>query len=70
VHAARANLGPQGFALAWARGQELSLEATCALASTRTAFPAVAGSAEYAQIFGQVIDRASQPRALLDRVAL
>jgi len=33
VHAAHVSLGPQGFALAWARGQELALDAACALAS-------------------------------------
>ena len=40
VHAAHVNLGPQGFALAWARGQELNLEAAYALASGPKTFHA------------------------------
>src|SRR5262249_29542936 len=38
VRAAHTNLGPQGFAQAWARGQQLTVESACALASARTAF--------------------------------
>jgi predicted ATPase len=37
VRAARARLGAQGFARSWARGQALSLDAACALASAPAA---------------------------------
>ncbi len=60
VHAARVNLGAQGFALAWARGQGLTLEAACALASARAAFR-TAWSAGHPHTFEQVIDFALKP---------
>jgi predicted ATPase/DNA-binding SARP family transcriptional activator/Tfp pilus assembly protein PilF len=60
VHAAHVNLGPEGFALAWARGQDLTLEAACALASAPTAF--VAAWAECHRLTpAQTIDLALTP---------
>jgi predicted ATPase len=39
VHAAHVHLGPQRFALAWTTGQEMTLEAACALASPASHAP-------------------------------
>ena len=54
VHAARVNLGGQGFALAWARGQKLTLEAACALASGPIAPRPMAWAEERALALGAV----------------
>jgi predicted ATPase/DNA-binding SARP family transcriptional activator len=70
VRAAHANLGPQGFALAWARGQALTLEAACALASAPTAFHAAVWSESRAHTFEQVIDLALKPVAPVGCVSL
>src|SRR5262249_9543176 len=70
VRAAHANLGLQGFALAWARGQELTLDAACTLASAQTAFHPAARSEGRAHTFEQVIDLALKPRAAVGCASL
>jgi predicted ATPase/DNA-binding SARP family transcriptional activator len=63
VRSAHDNLGPRGFALAWARGQALTLEAACALAAARAASGAAGRSEGRACAFEQVLDRALKPMA-------
>ena len=70
VRAAHANLGPQRFALTWARGQELTLEAACAVASARTGLYAAVWSNGRAHTFEHVIDLALKRGATLDWVSL
>jgi hypothetical protein len=65
VRAAHANLGPQRFALTWARGQELTLEAACAVASARTGLHPAVWSEGRAPTFEHVIDRALKRVATL-----
>jgi len=70
VRAAHANLGSQSFALAWARGQALTLEAASALASAWTTFHAVDWSEGHVHTFEQVIDLALKPVAPVGCVSL
>ncbi|HEU5098478.1 MAG TPA: BTAD domain-containing putative transcriptional regulator [Roseiflexaceae bacterium] len=58
VRAARINLGRQVFAQAWARGQELTLEAACALATAQTALHSTAWTEERALALGLSIELA------------
>lgn len=52
VQATRTQLGGQRFALAWAKGQELDLEAACVLAAAPSAFPASSPAEEQALALG------------------
>jgi predicted ATPase len=70
VHAARVNLGARGFALAWAKGQELTLEAACALASAPAAFHVRTETEGRALALGQAIDLTVQLRAPVGVAAL
>jgi predicted ATPase/DNA-binding SARP family transcriptional activator len=65
VHAAHVSLGAQGFALAWAKGQELTLEAACALASAPAAFHVPNDTEGLVVALGQAIDLKVQPEALV-----
>jgi tetratricopeptide (TPR) repeat protein len=70
VHAAHANLGSRGFAQAWARGEQLNLEAACALASAPAAVHAAAWTEGRTLLLGQSVDLALKPLAPMRAASL